>query len=201
MLFSAQNIEVVDIECDQKTPSDFDENSQRPDWNREFEILNPDDEDSETEELAYPIKEKSIHFFIKNLIQEKSDLNCNQLEDIPELRFIAKSALNSNWGFFQKRTEINVSEISAFLTIHNCLELVHQILTDRVVECGAFKGSDVSAALTRIRRASANPKVLAKECTCAPKLKGFNTFSETEVIPSDTKSNFFRICLYFISIP
>jgi hypothetical protein len=85
-LFSAQNIEIIEFEAEsqklpteieeesqklpveledesQRLPTDFEENSQRLDCGFESDSTNPDTDDSENEEVAYPIKEKSILFF------------------------------------------------------------------------------------------------------------------------------------------
>lgn len=94
----------------------------------------------------------------------------------------------------QRRQYKNFKKIflfPVFVIVHNCLELTHAILTDRVIGHSAFKGADIVAALSAIRKTSAKPKIVAKECVCSPKLKGINTFTESEVIPADKKSNYF----------
>lgn len=83
---------------------------------------------------------------------------------------------------------IQLKFFSAYYLIHNCLELTHQIFTDPAIDRSGFKGSEIISALTTIRRTDANPKVLARECVCAPRLKGINTFPQTEVVPADKKS-------------
>ena len=124
---------------------------------------NSDEEDSEAEELAYPIEESSM---------------------FAKISFFSSQFKCSNSFLIFK-------QLSAFLLVHNCLELTHHILTDRVIGHSAFKGADIVSALATIKKASINPKILAKECVCAPRLKGINTFPQPETIPADKKSNFF----------
>jgi hypothetical protein len=65
-------------------------------------------------------------------------------------------------------------------------------LTDPLIG-STLKGGDFIAALEKIRKAEEKPKISAKDCFCAPKLKGFNDFIDSEVLPADEKSNFILI--------